>query len=224
MAPGKPPHGGARSRRYRFTNDFTGKPELLAIARHPFRRVFLHAGPGDWARGISRARGWRGRCISTGCPMPRCSRWGLRAPTSPLSCSGTCSPSDRASAPARGAGAAASGGSLMDATTAGVARRCGASGGSLDAGGAAERLILDYEGRFLRRKRLVAASGRAVMVDLPEDRVPRPGGRAGSRGRGRSSRSSPRPSRFSKSPATWPGWPGISATATRPARWRAITC
>jgi urease accessory protein len=35
-------------------------------------------------------------------------------------------------------------------------------------GGAAERLILDYEGRFLRRKRLVAASGRAVMVDLPE--------------------------------------------------------
>jgi urease accessory protein len=35
-------------------------------------------------------------------------------------------------------------------------------------GAAADRLVLDYEGRFLRRKRLVAASGRAVMVDLPE--------------------------------------------------------
>jgi urease accessory protein len=35
-------------------------------------------------------------------------------------------------------------------------------------GPAAERLVLDYEARFLRRKRLVAASGRPVMVDLPE--------------------------------------------------------
>jgi urease accessory protein len=35
-------------------------------------------------------------------------------------------------------------------------------------GPASERLVLDYEARFLRRKRLVAASGRAVMVDLPE--------------------------------------------------------
>jgi urease accessory protein len=35
-------------------------------------------------------------------------------------------------------------------------------------GPAAERLVLDYEGRFLRRKRVVAASGRGVMVDLPE--------------------------------------------------------
>jgi urease accessory protein len=35
-------------------------------------------------------------------------------------------------------------------------------------GEAAERLVLDYEARFLRRKRVVAASGRAVMVDLPE--------------------------------------------------------
>ncbi|MCU4654734.1 urease accessory protein UreE [Roseibacterium sp. SDUM158016] len=31
-----------------------------------------------------------------------------------------------------------------------------------------DRLILDYEGRFLRRKRVVCASGRAVLVDLPE--------------------------------------------------------
>lgn len=35
-------------------------------------------------------------------------------------------------------------------------------------GPAAERLVLDYEARFLRRKRIVAASGRPVMVDLPE--------------------------------------------------------
>jgi urease accessory protein len=35
-------------------------------------------------------------------------------------------------------------------------------------GPASERLVLDYEGRFLRRKRLTAASGRGVMVDLPE--------------------------------------------------------
>lgn len=35
-------------------------------------------------------------------------------------------------------------------------------------GEAAERLVLDYEARFVRRKRLVAESGCAVMVDLPE--------------------------------------------------------
>jgi urease accessory protein len=35
-------------------------------------------------------------------------------------------------------------------------------------GPAGERLVLDYEGRFLRRKRVVATSGRGVMVDLPE--------------------------------------------------------
>lgn len=35
-------------------------------------------------------------------------------------------------------------------------------------GPAGETLVLDYEGRFLRRKRLIAVSGRAVMVDLPE--------------------------------------------------------
>ncbi|KPQ16631.1 MAG: urease accessory protein UreE [Rhodobacteraceae bacterium HLUCCO18] len=35
-------------------------------------------------------------------------------------------------------------------------------------GPAGERLVLDYEGRFLRRKRVLAASGRGVMVDLPE--------------------------------------------------------
>lgn len=35
-------------------------------------------------------------------------------------------------------------------------------------GQAADRLVLDYEGRFLRRKRLVMASGAAVLVDLPE--------------------------------------------------------
>jgi urease accessory protein len=35
-------------------------------------------------------------------------------------------------------------------------------------GPAAERLVLDYEGRFLRRKRLVAASGQGILIDLPE--------------------------------------------------------
>jgi urease accessory protein len=31
-----------------------------------------------------------------------------------------------------------------------------------------DRLVLDYEGRFLRRKRVTCASGRAMLVDLPE--------------------------------------------------------
>jgi urease accessory protein len=35
-------------------------------------------------------------------------------------------------------------------------------------GEAADRLVLDYEGRFLRRKRLLLASGAALLVDLPE--------------------------------------------------------
>ncbi len=32
--------------------------------------------------------------------------------------------------------------------------------------GAADKVILDYDARFLRRKRLVCASGRGVLVDL----------------------------------------------------------
>lgn len=39
------------------------------------------------------------------------------------------------------------------------------------AGGArppVDRVTLDYEGRFLRRKRLVTDAGRALLVDLPE--------------------------------------------------------
>jgi urease accessory protein len=35
-------------------------------------------------------------------------------------------------------------------------------------GPAADRLVLDYEGRFLRRKRLALASGGSVLVDLAE--------------------------------------------------------
>ena len=35
-------------------------------------------------------------------------------------------------------------------------------------GPATGRLVLDYEGRFLRRKRVICEDGRAVMVDLPE--------------------------------------------------------
>lgn len=34
--------------------------------------------------------------------------------------------------------------------------------------GATDRLSLDYEGRFLRRKRLVSEGGRAFVLDLPE--------------------------------------------------------
>lgn len=33
---------------------------------------------------------------------------------------------------------------------------------------AVDRVVLDYDGRFLRRKRLVAGSGRGFMVDLAE--------------------------------------------------------
>ncbi|MDH2326310.1 urease accessory protein UreE [Cereibacter sp. SYSU M97828] len=33
---------------------------------------------------------------------------------------------------------------------------------------AQDKVVLDYEGRFLRRKRLVAASGRGFLVDLAE--------------------------------------------------------
>lgn len=36
------------------------------------------------------------------------------------------------------------------------------------AAGAVDTVRLDYEGRFLRRKRLIAVSGASIMVDLPE--------------------------------------------------------
>ena len=35
-------------------------------------------------------------------------------------------------------------------------------------GPAADRLVLDYEGRFVRRRKLVGASGAEILVDLPE--------------------------------------------------------
>lgn len=35
-------------------------------------------------------------------------------------------------------------------------------------GAAADRIALDYEGRFVRRKRLLTASGRAVLLDLAQ--------------------------------------------------------
>ncbi|NKX45864.1 urease accessory protein UreE [Roseicyclus persicicus] len=52
---------------------------------------------------------------------------------------------------------------MGDIGTAGRVRRAGHWQGP-----AADRLVLDYEGRFLRRKRLTLASGAAVLVDLPE--------------------------------------------------------
>ncbi|MGP1358624.1 urease accessory protein UreE, partial [Roseicyclus sp.] len=48
-------------------------------------------------------------------------------------------------------------------TTAGLLHRAGTW-----AGAPSDRLVLDYEGRFLRRKRVTCASGRSVLVDLPE--------------------------------------------------------
>jgi urease accessory protein len=90
-------------------------------------------------------------------------------------------------------------------------------------GPASERLVLDYEGRFLRRKRVTAASGRAVMVDLPET-VSLDHGDALEAEGGVLIEIVAAPEPLLRSPATWRGWPGISATATRPARWRAITC
>lgn len=39
-----------------------------------------------------------------------------------------------------------------------------------DADGATDEVFLDYEGRFLRRRRLTTAAGRAFLVDLPETR------------------------------------------------------
>lgn len=36
------------------------------------------------------------------------------------------------------------------------------------AAGAADRVVLDYRDRFLRRRRLLTASGAALIVDLPE--------------------------------------------------------
>lgn len=55
----------------------------------------------------------------------------------------------------------------MDATTNDLAVRTLLRAGHWT-GPAAERLVLDYEGRFLRRRRLRAVSGRGIMVDLPE--------------------------------------------------------
>lgn len=52
---------------------------------------------------------------------------------------------------------------MADDIRVGIVRRAGTWTGP-----AAERLVLDYEGRFLRRRRLGAVSGRSVMVDLPE--------------------------------------------------------
>lgn len=40
--------------------------------------------------------------------------------------------------------------------------------GRVTQGAAAERVTLDYAGRFLRRKRLVTDPGRAFLVDLPQ--------------------------------------------------------
>ncbi len=46
-----------------------------------------------------------------------------------------------------------------------IARELVRAGGALRP---VDRVTLDYEGRFLRRKRLVTDAGRALLVDLPE--------------------------------------------------------
>jgi urease accessory protein len=52
---------------------------------------------------------------------------------------------------------------MTDDITAGLFHRAGHWQGEV-----ADRVVLDYEGRFLRRKRLTLASGGSVLVDLPE--------------------------------------------------------
>ncbi len=42
--------------------------------------------------------------------------------------------------------------------------------GTVETGEAPDHVSLDYEGRLLRRKRLVSAAGRAFLVDLPDTR------------------------------------------------------
>jgi urease accessory protein len=54
-------------------------------------------------------------------------------------------------------------GTMGEVMTAGRYHRAGQWPGQ-----SADRLVLDYEGRFLRRKRLILTSGAAVLVDLPE--------------------------------------------------------
>ena len=53
--------------------------------------------------------------------------------------------------------------------TAQISRGVARDAGSLPG---ADRVVLDYEGRFLRRKRLVTASGAALLVD-PHGTAPR---------------------------------------------------
>jgi len=52
---------------------------------------------------------------------------------------------------------------MTEDATVGRVHRAGAWQGPAD-----DRLVLDYEARFVRRKRLELASGAAVLIDLPE--------------------------------------------------------
>ena len=71
-----------------------------------------------------------------------------------------------------------------------------------------DRVQLSYDDRFLRRKVLVSEAGLRFLVDLDSG-----------------SRSSPPRKTSMPSPAPIsPGWPGISATATPPARSTTADC
>ncbi len=83
--------------------------------------------------------------------------------------------------------------------------------------GAADRVVLDYRDRFLRRKRLTTAGGAALLVDLPETVSLEDGDAFAARGRPPRRRRGRAPSRWSRSPPRrrrWRGSPGTSATAT----------
>ena len=85
-----------------------------------------------------------------------------------------------------------------------------ARAGSWDGPGVA-RLVLDYEGRFLRRKRLICEDGQAVMVDLAETVSLDPGDAL-------VTDAGPveivaAPEALLRVTGDLPGWPGISAIA-----------
>ena len=85
-------------------------------------------------------------------------------------------------------------------------------------GDAADTVTLDYEARFLRRKRLVSDGGEPFLVELAETQSLNQG--EGFRlDDGRIIAVMRRPSRCLRCGTTiWPASPGMSATGTPPAR------
>lgn len=85
-------------------------------------------------------------------------------------------------------------------------------------------VTLSYDARFLRRKRLTTDQGAFLLLDLPETTNLAPGD-ALLLADGRTIAVRPRMNLCWPSPALiWRGWPGISETATHPARSMATGC